>query len=685
MKYQQELFRQQTPYLQWLKDQQQQLSEKYSDKIFKGEQIEVLPFSLKEISLDSAPFETEFKRDIKDIEKDKLYAFVNRSGFLSDYALEVIQEYFLQYPEAVILYADEDYCGTLQELYEISEDGINKDILEEYVVCKAGEDKQLFRGNPWFKPDYSPDTLKSFFYFGSVFAIKGDEILESIEKNINLYELIISISTRALENKKQIVHIPKVLFTNENINDKDKLFGFNLPAIKDDKQDNTLVSIIIPSKDNSEIIKRCLLSLIENTKNVNYEVIIVDNGSSDEEKAIRDEFFDYLKNDKSIEITNIYQPQEFNFSRMCNIGANASNGEFLLFLNDDVEFFENEKWLQIMLLQAQNFYTGAVGAKLYYPKTEEAGYKIQHAGITNMGIGPAHKLGGLEDTVNIYHGHNTAVYNMLAVTAACLMIRKEYFDFVNGFDEELAVAYNDVELCFKLYENGLFNVVRNDVAIIHHESLTRGSDISKEKQQRLFNEKQLLYKKHPELFCNDPFYNKNLVQWKKETDYKVNYLFECDRAEEPQKLDLDAIKTLPYEYKNKLMRKIAGQNLYMVEIDSIEDEFIMDSTGEKKHCVIKGWSVVRNSDNSEFDRTLLLRSTKEDNTEIYSLQIYSQLRTDVETLFINEATSTLNTALSGIQVIFEQGKISQGEYQIGILMKKPSKRYIKWTDKTVEF
>lgn len=685
MKYQQELFRQQTPYLQWLKEQQHQLSEKYSDKIFKGEQIEVLPFSLKELSLDSVSFETEFKLGTKEIKKDKLYVFVNRFGFLNDYALEVIYEYFFKYPETVILYADEDYCGTLQELYGISEDEINKDILEEYMMCKAGADKQLFRGKPWFKPDYSPDTLKSFFCLGSVFAIRGEEILENIEKNINLYELVISISMKTLKNKKQIIHIPKVLFTNEDINDKDKLFGYNLPKIKEDEQDNTLVSIIIPSKDNSEIIKRCLLSLIEYTKNVNYEVIVVDNGSSDEEKNKREEFFDYLKNDKGVKISNIYQPQEFNFSKMCNIGAHASSGEFLLFLNDDVEFFENEKWLQTMLLQAKNFYTGAVGAKLYYPKSEKEGYKIQHAGITNMGVGPAHKLGGMEDIMNIYHGHNIAVYNMLAVTAACLMIRKEYFDFVNGFDEELAVAYNDVDLCFKLYEKGLFNVVRNDVAIIHHESLTRGSDASKEKQQRLFSEKQLLYKKHPEFFCNDPFYNKNLVQWKKETDYKINFLFECDRALEPEKLEPDAIKTLPYEYKNKLMRKIAGQNLYMVEIDSIEDEFVMDSAGEKKYCVIKGWSVVRNSDNSEFDRTLLLRSTKEDNTEIYSLQIFSQLRTDVESLFINEAASTLNTALSGIQVIFEQGKISQGEYQIGILMKKPSKRYIKWTDKTVEF
>ena len=145
-------------------------------------------------------------------------------------------------------------------------------------------------------------------------------------------------------------------------------------------------------------------------------------------------------------IQYIYQESEFNFSAMCNLGAKAAKGEYLLFLNDDMEVIE-PNWMKRMLGQAACTHTGAVGAKLYYPgEREQAAYRIQHAGITNMGIGPAHKLAGMEDTGNLYHGRNLLTYNMLAVTAACLMVKKELFLKAGGFDEEFAVAYNDVEI-----------------------------------------------------------------------------------------------------------------------------------------------------------------------------------------------------------------------------------------------
>ena len=678
MEYQKELFRQQTPYLQWLTQQQKQLSEIYGDKKVIGEQIKLLPFCSCEEKLERIVKQTELNNN-----KEDIYLFINKAGFLNNHASEVISEYFKQYPQTAVLYTDEDYAGTLYELYGINEGELKEDILSDYYECRT--ECKRFRGEPWFKPDYSPDTLKSFFYFGNIFAVNGDMLYAAYKENISIYELMLSIAQLAIKNNRIIAHLPKVLFTNKYLVTKQELYGFKIPNIQIDSLNEKMqISIIIPSKDNSEVIERCLTTLIKYTKYTDYELIIVDNGSCEAEKQYREELFNRLKKDyKGLKITNIYDKQDFNFSKMCNVGAKAAKGEYLLFLNDDIEFYENDNWLYTMLLQAQNTHTGAVGAKLYYPGKEGESYKIQHAGITNMGIGPAHKLGGMEDIENLYHGHNIAVYNMIAVTAACMMIKKEKFELVGGFDEELAVAYNDVELCFKLYEKGLFNVVRNDVAIIHHESLTRGQDTSAEKQQRLLHEKQLLYKKHPKLFATDPFYNKNLVQWKRDAEYNTGFLFECDKEIIPQKLDFDDIKTLPYEYKNKLMRKIAGQNLLMIEIDTVEEESIVESNNEKQYFIIKGWSVVRNSDNSQFDKTLLLRRTDEPDKEIYSLKIQPQLRKDVEMLFVNEANVTQNTALSGIHVIFEQTKILSGIYEIGILMKKSNKRYIKWTDRTV--
>ena len=129
---------------------------------------------------------------------------------------------------------------------------------------------------------------------------------------------------------------------------------------------------------------------------------------------------------------------------MCNQGAEEAKGKYLLFLNDDVEIIEG-KWLNQMMELAIQFHIGAVGARLLYPQAEgETGNRIQHAGITNMGIGPAHKLAGLMDEGNLYHGHNLVNYNMIAVTGACLLLNREKFRQIQGFDEELAVAYNDV-------------------------------------------------------------------------------------------------------------------------------------------------------------------------------------------------------------------------------------------------
>ena len=140
-------------------------------------------------------------------------------------------------------------------------------------------------------------------------------------------------------------------------------------------------------------------------------------------------------------------------------------------MNDDIEIIE-ESWLDRMVGQALQPHTGAVGARLWYAGSE----RIQHAGITNLPIGPSHKLITFLDDRDYYYGHNRVSYDMAGVTGACLLVAKDRYEQVGGMDETMAVSYNDVDLCFKLLEAGYYNVLRNDAVLYHHESLSRGLD-----------------------------------------------------------------------------------------------------------------------------------------------------------------------------------------------------------------
>lgn len=198
---------------------------------------------------------------------------------------------------------------------------------------------------------------------------------------------------------------------------------------------------------------------------------------------------------------------EFNFSFMCNCGGKVSKGEFVLFLNDDIEIPSKDPlWLEKMLGQAQLSHVAMVGAKLLYPGTDI----IQHDGIINLKEGPAHILCKAHDSKNYYYGRNRVEYNYSSVTAACMMVEKKIYTQLGGFNNELPVAYNDVDICLKAVEKGYYNVVRNDVCLYHHESVSRGLDIEQDKKNRLMKEKEKLYMSHTALYVNDPFYNINL-------------------------------------------------------------------------------------------------------------------------------------------------------------------------------
>ena len=515
MHYEQELFAQRTPYLQWLRKQNIAFDETC------GKQVHRLPFYSCMDSIGTTISDVPNMDAIA----DGICLFYNRQGIVRQEADSLITKAFSEYPDAVLVYADEDYFGTLKALYGIEDTSVSEEIRNAW----AETDNGLFRGEPWFKPDFSPDTLDSFFYIGNLFAIRGSDVLAGIRtygREISLCDFVRKLAQKQVQDRQEkgFAHLPRVLYTNNNLETKNELAGWsgNPAAAKEQrKTDYGLVSIVIPSKDNPAVLRRCLETLTAYTKDADYELIIVDNGSTDENRLCITQLIEEIREQKKdCTIQYLYNKMDFNFSRMCNIGAASAGGRYLLFLNDDIEILENNgNWLDEMLTYAVKEHVGAVGAKLCYPledSTSNLGYKIQHAGITNMAIGPAHKLGGMTDEGNLYHGHNRAAYDMLAVTAACMLMRKSVFEAAGGFDEELAVAYNDVELCFRLYEAGLYEVQANGAVLIHHESLSRGQDTSPEKQKRLASEKKRLYEKHPDLEGRDPFYSPNLVQWKKD-------------------------------------------------------------------------------------------------------------------------------------------------------------------------
>ena len=429
-------------------------------------------------------------------------------------------------------------------LYEMAKK-LNED---DYDFIYSDEDKIDEDGKkrhmPHFKQEWCPDTLMSNMYtchFGMYRAGMVRELggLRAGYEGAQDYDFTL----RFTEKTDKIGHIPKILYhwrerkESTAINPGAKPYileaarkskedalkrrglkgslelidGIYQYRVKYDVVNNPLVSVIIPTKDNFEVFKRCIDSFLEKTDYKNVEFIVVDNGSSEENKVKYSEFC------KSKDISYNYEKMEFNFSKMCNIGAKKARGEYYLLLNDDIEIIESQ-WLERMLGQAQLDHTGAVGAKLYYPDTK----MIQHDGVILIKHGPVHCLAGESDDNIYYFGRNRLDYNYSAVTAACLLVSARKYKEVGEFNEELAVAYNDVDFCLKLIEKGYYNIIRNDAILYHHESISRGNDIEdSNKFERLMNEQKKLYDLHPEYKYSDPCYSPNLTQVKSDFSYNL--------------------------------------------------------------------------------------------------------------------------------------------------------------------
>ncbi|MBO0470850.1 glycosyltransferase family 2 protein [Enterococcus sp. DIV0242_7C1] len=412
----------------------------------------------------------------------------------------------------------------------------------ELDLLYSDEDKIDMEGNrsdPSFKPDWSPDLLLGTNYISHL-GVYRRTILEEIGgfrkgyEGSQDYDLVLRFTEKTSADR--IKHIPKVLYhwrmlpTSTAVDQSTKGYAFEagLKAVQDaltrrgikghakhgranglydvyyDIETQELVSIIIPTKNGYNDVKRCVTSIIEKTTYKNYEIIIADNGSTDEKmKELYASFEETLQ--ERFRMTTIDIP--FNFSKINNIAAKDAKGKYLLFLNNDTEVI-NADWLTLMVSFGQLERVGCVGAKLLYPNNT-----IQHAGVI-LGLGgiAGHGHYGYPHGDLGYFGKLALNVDYLAVTAACLLMKKSDFDAVSGFDEDFTVAFNDVDLCLKVKELGRDNVWLHEAELYHFESQTRGYDDKGKKKKRFEQEKAMMEQKWAGLIDNDPFYNPNLTR-----------------------------------------------------------------------------------------------------------------------------------------------------------------------------
>lgn len=608
------------------------------------------------------------------------------------------------------------YNGEVSEIaYPLIWEQFQKD--ENLILIYGDEDirTEKERTAPWFKPDWSPDRFLSCFYFGGLIAVRREALertwkelrdagsVDAMEEDrgtgealyLLLYEMIrlyggFSKRSDNIKNDDEmmpVAHIRQVLFHSQNPG-YDQVCELKLPEqiqhmpieqiCKDAEGENrNTVSVIIPSKDNPKVLFHCIHSLIERTQFQGVmEIIVVDNGSSEENRHLISEELEKLNGDKNI-IRYLYKPMDFNFSVMCNLGAGQASGGLLLFLNDDMEIIQ-PNWLEFMTEKALLGYVGAVGAKLLYPDTSV----IQHAGITNLRVGPAHKLQFLSDEQNHYYGMNRGVHNMLAATGACLMMRRQVFWQAGGFSPELAVAFNDVDLCYTVYELGYYNVVRNDVVLYHHESLSRGKDgESEEKQQRLLREKDILYRRHQGLYGRDPFYHPYLTTDMLETEYSPASRYQVT-------LDMPWSKV---ESCEKLIGSARCDQCLVVGMECAMDiykwKYGVDAS-EKDGSVnpdemgyyFQGYSFVIGSDNTCYKKTLLLKNR--DNDRVFAISVDNRYREDIK----KNLADQLNVDLTGFAAKVRADMIPSGNYQFGMLAEDQCSRLklVNWSNWTLE-
>lgn len=407
------------------------------------------------------------------------------------------------------------------------------DLVYSDEIVLSADLKQL--GGYHFKPDFAPDYLRgcNFITHLAVFSRPLLDAAGAAEykefDGAQDHDLLLRLTEKAA----RIEHIKKVLYiwrghagsTAAGMEAKPyaleagvraidaQLQRLNLPGkaeilpdapgafqVRYELTGNPLVSVLIPNKDHTDDLERCLSSLYKNAGYDNFEVLVIENNSTD---PATEEYYKTLP-DRYPNCRVVRYQGAFNFSAINNFGARHAKGEHLLLLNNDIEVLSHD-FLRELLSYSQRADVGAVGAKLYYPDDT-----IQHAGVI-MGIngsaGHSHKSYPRKAVGDLYRLVTTQ--NYMAVTGACLMTKAGLYREAGGLDEEnFAVAYNDVDYCLKLWQKGLLNVYTPRAEAYHYESKSRGLDTLSENARRYEREKAAFYAKYKAYIDNyDPYYN----------------------------------------------------------------------------------------------------------------------------------------------------------------------------------
>ena len=406
-------------------------------------------------------------------------------------------------------------------------------------VVYTDEDKVSMDGQHYFDPNFKPDfnlfRLRENNYICHIFVVKkslADEtgLLRSEFDGAQDFDFIL----RCCEKAQKITHIPRVLYhwrchmdsTAADPSSKAYAYEAGRKAVREHYvrmgidakvdmterpgwyrshvkiQGNPMISVIIPNKDHVDDLELCLFSLTRKSTYRNYEILIVENNSEKEET------FEYYRKlpDRYPKAKVLTWEKEFNYSAINNFAAKEAAGEYLLFLNNDVEILTPD-WMEEMLQNCQQENVAAVGAKLYYPDDT-----IQHAGVV-LGLGgiAGHIMCRASREDPGYFGRMISVQEISAVTAACMMVKKSEFDAAAGFDETFQVAFNDIDLCMKFRAAGKKIIFTPYAELYHYESKSRGLEDTPEKQFRFDKEvKRFQEKWAQQLEVGDPYYSPNL-------------------------------------------------------------------------------------------------------------------------------------------------------------------------------
>ncbi|MFM7424158.1 MAG: glycosyltransferase family 2 protein [Elainella sp.] len=510
-------------------------------------------------------------------------ALLDHDDVLTPEALYEVVALLNQHPEADMIYSDED---------------------------KLNEHGQVL--SPYFKPDWCPDAFLSRMYTCHLGVYR-----RTLVSRINGFRLgyegsqDYDLVLRFTEQTDKIFHIPKVLYhwrmhadstagsatakpyahhaavkaieaALERRNEpgevvKHKYF-LGLHIVRYNIQKPDLISIIIPTRNLGVFLERCLASIFSKTTYSNYEVIVIDNGS--DELYLQTLLHQWQQREP--ERFRFYSfDAPFNFSKINNYAVTKAKGNYLLFLNNDVQVITPD-WLEGLIEQAQRSSIGAVGALLLYPDNT-----IQHAGVILGVQGVAnHGHRHFPGTAPGYFGNLATLNNYAAVTGACLMCRRHVFEDIGGFNEQLAVAYNDIDLCLKMLQAGYRNIYLPHVKLYHHESKSRGREDTAEKQLRLQQETKLFCELWNQYVENDPYYSLHLTRDAEDYSLRVisNDSTQILKISYPsmqlsllQDFSIDDIE-LGKTYSRSLLLRgwIIGKNTFAIGVEVVRNDQVIE-------------------------------------------------------------------------------------------------------------